>query len=85
MKVAADLDVAEEAEARPLGDPLEGARHGLQLRMVGGDAEPDETPRRRQPLDQIDLDRRVRRQQGAGGVEACRAGADYRDAHGGDC
>ena len=84
VKVAADLDVAEEPEPRPLGDPLEGTRHRLQLRVVGSDAEPDETPRRRQALDQIHLDRRVRRQQGAGGVEACRAGADYRDAHGGD-
>ena len=56
VKVAADLDVAEKAEARPLGDPLEGTRHRLQLRMVGSDAEPDEAPRRRQALDQVHLE-----------------------------
>ena len=54
--VAADLDVAEEAEARLRGDLLERARDRLDVRMVGRDAEPDEPPRRRQPLDHVDLD-----------------------------
>ena len=57
VQVAADLDVAEEAEARLVGDPLERARDRLQLRVVGRDAEPDEPPRGRQPLDHVDLDR----------------------------
>ena len=60
-EVAADLDVAEEAEARLRGDLLERARDGLDLRVVGRDAEPDEPPRRRQPLDHVDLDREVAR------------------------
>ncbi len=54
--VTADLDVSEEAEARPRGDLLERARHGLELRMIGRDTEPDEPPRCRQPLDHVDLD-----------------------------
>ena len=88
--VAPDLDVAEEAEARPRSDLLERARDGLELRVVGRDAEPDEPPRRRQPLDHVDLGRRFGGQQGAGGVEAGRAGADDGDAeralwHGARC
>ncbi len=45
-QIAADLDVAEEAEAGLQGDPLEGPGDGLQLRMVGSHAEPYEAPRR---------------------------------------
>ena len=40
--VAADLDVSEEAEPRTCRDLLERARHGLELRVIGRDAEPDE-------------------------------------------
>ena len=68
--VAADLDVAEEAEARARGDLLERARDRLQLRVVGGDAEPDEPPRRRQALDHVDLGSRIlARSRCAGRVE----------------
>ena len=78
--VASDLHVAEEAKARTRGDLLERARHGLELRMVGRDPEPDEPPRRRQPLDHVDLDARVlAREQGAGRVEGGRPGADDGD------
>ena len=59
VHVDAELDVAEEAEAGLLRGPLERARDRLQLRVVGRDAEPDETPRRRQPLDHVDLGGRV--------------------------
>ena len=76
LDVAADLDVAEEAEARLERDLLEGARDRLDLRMVGRDAEAHEAPGRRQPLDHVDLDRDVGAEQRAGGVEAGRAGAD---------
>ena len=38
---------------------LERARDGLDVLVVGRDAEPDEAPGRRQPLDQVDLDRRL--------------------------
>ena len=81
--VAADLDVAEEAEAGLLRDLLERARDGLDVRVVGRDAEAHEPPRRRQPLEQVDLDARlVAREQRARGVEAGRAGADDGDAQG---
>jgi hypothetical protein len=49
--------------------------------MIGSDTESDETPRRRQALDQVDLDRRVIACQERGsGVEGRGAGADDRDA-----
>ena len=79
-QIAPDGDVAEEPESRLRGDPLEGARDGLDLRMVGCHSEPHEAPRRRQPLDQVDLDRQLGVEQGAGGVEAGRTGADHGDA-----
>ena len=44
--------------------------------MVGRDAEPDKSPRRREALDHVHLDRRVGAKQGAGGVEARGARAD---------
>ena len=76
-----DLDVAEEAKARPRGGLLERARDGLDVLVVGRDAEADEPPRRRQPVDHVDLDRRLLAlQQRVGGVEAGRAGADDGDA-----
>jgi hypothetical protein len=39
MEVAARLDVAEEAEAGPFGDLLEGAGDRLDLGMVGRETE----------------------------------------------
>ncbi len=44
--VPPDLDIAEEAEAGSLRDPLESARDRLQVRMIRGNPEPDEAPRR---------------------------------------
>ena len=79
-EIAPHLDVAEKAEAGQRGDLLERARDCLQLGVVRGDAEPDETPRRGQPLDEIDLG--SRREQRARGVEPRRPGADYGDAKG---
>jgi ferredoxin/flavodoxin---NADP+ reductase len=76
LDVAADLDIAEEAKARLERDLLEGARDRLDLRMVGCDAEPDEAPRCRQALDQVDLDRDVGAEQRRGRIEAGRAGAN---------
>src|SRR5215218_5867779 len=49
--VAAHLDVAEETESRPLRDTLERPRDSLDVLVVGRDAEPDEPPRRGQPVD----------------------------------
>ena len=62
------------------GDLLERPRDGLDLRMVGRDAEADEPPRRRQPLDHVNLDADVGSQQRTGRVEAGRPRADNRNA-----
>ena len=78
-KISADLDVAEEAEARLLGNPLERARDALQLRVVGRDAQPHEPPRRRQPLEHVHLEPRLGVEQRAGGIETGRAGTNYGD------
>ena len=78
--VAPHLDVAEEAKARTLRDPLERARDGLDLRVVGRDTEPDEAPRRRQPVEHVHLDcRLLAREQRSGRVEARRPRADDRN------
>jgi hypothetical protein len=78
--VPSDLDVPEEAKPFRRGDLLERPRDGLDVRMVRRDAEAHEPPRRRQPVDQVDLDARVgAREQRARGVEAGRPGAD--DGH----
>src|SRR5512133_970024 len=79
-EVAADFDVPEEAEAGLLGDALEGARDALQLGMVRRDAEPHQAPGRRQPLEHVDLDLALGVEQRGRGVEAGRAGTDYRYA-----
>ena len=73
VQVAPDLDVAEEPKARFFRDSLEGARDRLQLRVVGRNAETDEPPRRRQPLDHVDLDGYLGVEQRPGGIEARRA------------
>ena len=76
----ADLDVAEEPKAGFCSGFLEGARDGLDVLVVGGDAKPDEPPRRRQAVDHVHLDGRfVALQQRVGGIEAGGAGADDRD------
>ena len=80
LEIPPDLDVAEKAEPGLRGDLLERLRDGLQLRMVGRDTEPNEPPRRGQPLEHVDLDRRVSRQQRARGIEARRARTDNGDA-----
>jgi hypothetical protein len=80
--VLAELDVAEEAEAGREGGALERARDGLDVGVVGRDAETHEAPGRRQSLDQVDFDLEVAREQRGGGVEPCRAGAHNRDAQG---
>ena len=76
--VTAHLDVAEEAEAGSRRDPLERARDGLDVRVVGGDAEPDETPGRRQPVDQVDLDARLLAREQAGPPRRTRPGRSRR-------
>jgi hypothetical protein len=80
--VAPDLDVAEEPEAGCGRDLLEGARDGLDLGVVGGDAEADEPPGRGQPLEQVELCRRLGGQKVPGSVEAGRPGTDDGDAQG---
>src|SRR4029079_439667 len=79
-EVAPDLDVAEKAKARLPGDLLERLRDRLDLRVVGRHAEADEPPRRRQPLDHVDLDVVLRIEQMTGRIEPGRPGADDGDA-----
>ena len=59
--VLAELDVAEEAEARVRGGLLVDAGDGLDLRVVGGDAGAHEPPRRGQALEHVDLEASARR------------------------
>ncbi len=82
-EVTPHFDVAEEAKARALRDPLERARNGLDLRMIGRHAEADEPPRRRQPVEHVHLDARIlAREQRSRRIEPRRAGPDDRDAKG---
>jgi hypothetical protein len=81
LDVPAELDVAEEAEAGLLGDPLERTRDRLQLWVIRRDPETDEAPGRGQPLDHVHLGGWVGGQQGSGGIEAGRAGTDDGDSH----
>ena len=73
-----DVDVAEEPEAGLLRGLLEDARDRLDLRVVGRDAEPDEAPRGREPLDHVD--HRAAREQRGRRVEGRRAGTDHGNA-----
>ena len=74
--VGAELDAAEEAEARMLRRLVVHPRDRLDLRVVGRDAGAHEPVRRRQRVEQVDRDARL--EQLVGGVEAGRAGADRR-------
>jgi hypothetical protein len=77
--VAADVDVAEEAEARPSRGLLVDADHRLDLGVVGRDTGADQAIRGRQPVEDVDLRRRLLlAQEVLGGVEPRRAGADDR-------
>ena len=79
--VTTDLDVAEEAEAGLRRRLLEGARDGLDVLVIGRDAEANEAPRRRQAVDQVDLDDRILAlQQGIGRIEAGGTRTDDGDA-----
>ena len=51
LDVVPDLDVAEEAEALAGGGFFVDPDHGLDLRVVGGDAAADQPERGRQPVE----------------------------------
>ncbi len=81
--VAADLDVAEEAELRPGGGLLVDPDHRLDLRVVGGDPGADQPVGGRKPVEHVDLDRgALVLEQVLGRVEARRPRADDGDAQG---
>src|SRR5512132_2673730 len=80
VQIAPHLDVSQETETGFRGDALEGTGDRLELRVVGRYAEADEPPRRRKPLDHVDLDRNIRVEKRAGGVEARRSRAHYGDS-----
>ena len=54
-EIPPDVDVSEEAKAGLGGDLLVSARHGLEVRVIGSDAEPHQAPRRGQALDHVNL------------------------------
>ena len=79
--VLAELDAAEEAEARMGGRLVERRSDGLDLLVVGRHARPYEPVRRRQAIEHVHLDDDVvAALQMLGNVEARRAGADDGDA-----
>ena len=56
LHVGAELDPSEEAQPRVRRGLLEDARDALDLRVVGGDARAHEAERRRQRVEQVDLE-----------------------------
>ena len=78
--MAAELDAAEEAEARVLRGLLVDARDALDLRVVRRHAGAHEPERRRQEVDEVDLEAGL--QELVGRVEAGRASADDGNAQG---
>ena len=68
--VLPELDVAEEAEPGVRGRLVEGGRDVLDLLVVGRDAEADQPVRRRQAVEQVDLDGEAR--PGGRGARRCR-------------
>jgi hypothetical protein len=76
--VGAELDAAEVAEGRVGRRLLVDPGDGLDLRVVRGDAGADEPERRRQAVEQVDLEARL--EQRLGGVEAGGPGAQDDDA-----
>ena len=76
--VDADLDVAEEAAAARERLAVERLLQALDLLVVRGDAAAQQPPRRRQPLEQVDLGVAARPQHGRGGERPGRPGADDR-------
>ena len=57
--IASDRDAADETKPWRCGDPVEGCRDQLEFRMVGSDAEPDQSVRHRQLLEHVDGERRA--------------------------
>ena len=80
VEIAPDLDVAEKAKTRPLRNALEHARDRLDVRVVRRDAQAYEAPRRRQPVEQVDLDGGVGSQELPGCIEPRRPRADDGDS-----
>ena len=75
-KVAAELDIAVEADPGVAGGAREGAGDALRALVVRRHAAADQAVRRGQGLDDIDLDSGKRLEQRRGGIESTRARAD---------
>src|SRR5215210_2221715 len=78
--VSADLDVAEVAAAAGERLALEGVLEALDLLVVGRHPGAQQAPRRREPLEQVDLHVAPCAQQRRSGERPGGAGADDRDA-----
>jgi hypothetical protein len=80
--VRAEFDVGEEPQSRVLRRALVQVRDRLDLRVIGCHARPNETPRRRQALEEIDVHLRCGvAEQVPGGVAPRRPRTDDRDAN----
>jgi hypothetical protein len=77
--VAADLDVAEEAAPAPDGLGVEAVLEALDLLVVGRHPAAQQAPRRRQPLEQVDLRVAAHAQERRGRERAGGSGPDDRD------
>jgi hypothetical protein len=69
----------KKRQPRLEGVLVEGLVEALDLLVVGRDAGAEQAPRRRQPLEQVDLHVAAGAQQRVGGERPGRAGADDRD------
>ena len=80
--VLAEADVAEDADVAAVEHFAEGRDDALDARVVGGHAVADEAVRRGKLLEQVDRDVELalRLEDDVGGVDACRAGTDDREA-----
>jgi hypothetical protein len=76
--VDADLDVAQKAAAALERLAVERVLQALDLLVIGGDAAAQQAPRRRQPLEQVDLGVTAGPQQAGGRERAGGSGADDR-------
>lgn len=73
----ADLDVPEQADVTAGKDLVQRTDDGLDPRVIGGDAVPNEPVRRRKSIEEVDARARKGAGKDVGGVDAGWAGTDH--------